>query len=137
MATTIIAPGNFRDYSSCRVKITVTGGCHQGMVRKGSYTKTVPYSSLSQIIQGIHRLGGKITHITFLNSQTLVSPIDCTQQPLSTIAATDIQPSAQPQAQNHPDETSELIKPTTVQPEQQVKPIAAFDSGDYAFTDEW
>ncbi|HIK06205.1 MAG TPA: hypothetical protein IGS40_16055 [Trichormus sp. M33_DOE_039] len=143
MATTIIAPGNFSEYSSCRVKITVTGGCHQGIMRKGAYTKTIPYNCLSQTIQGIHRLGGKITHITLLISQTPFSQIECVQQPLSTIVPGDVQAAVhhpesslslpQPQEQNHSEPTNAI----KVQPESLPRAIAIFQSGDYTFIDEW
>ncbi|AUT01707.1 hypothetical protein CLI64_15670 [Nostoc sp. CENA543] len=144
MATTIIAPGNFSEYSSCRVKITVTGGCDQGIMRKGKYTKTIPYNCLSQTIQSIHRLGGKITQITLLTSQTPVSQIECEEQPLSTIAAMDILDSVHPtelapqvEVENHPDTTSEKNELITVSPEQKPRAIAVFQSGDYTFIDEW
>lgn len=66
MANTIIASGttDLSDYSSRQVTIEVTGGGHQEVIRKGVYTMTVPYGRLSQTMQRIHRLGGKVTNIT-------------------------------------------------------------------------
>lgn len=92
MAATIIPSDDSRDYSSCRVTIEVTGGCHRKTMRMAKYTKTIPYNCLSQAIQGIHRLGGKITSITISPSHPQVSGIECVQ-PLSEIAQSNVLPS--------------------------------------------
>lgn len=66
MASAIITPGttDLSDYTSRRVTIEVTGGCHPEMMRMGVYTLTIPYRCFSQTIQSIHRLGGKVTRVT-------------------------------------------------------------------------
>ncbi|MGH1393020.1 MAG: phycobilisome linker polypeptide [Trichormus sp.] len=144
MATTIIAPGDCPDYSSCRVTIEVTGGCHQDTMRKAKYTKTIPYSCLSQTIQGIHRLGGKITRITLSPSHTQVSKIESVE-PLSTIAASDVMPSANlaesvtssPQVQEE-NKSTDIYQVTQATPlKQERQKITAFNSVEYNFTDEW
>ncbi len=64
MTGTIITPGtaSVNDYSSRRVMLEVTSG--QGeRTRLGTYTLIVSYSSLSQTIQRIHRLGGKVSRV--------------------------------------------------------------------------
>ncbi|WP_414579187.1 phycobilisome linker polypeptide [Anabaena sp. CCY 9402-a] len=151
MATTIIAPGDFSDYSSCRVTIEVTGGCHQQTMRLAKYTKTIPYSCLSQTIQGINRLGGKITCITLSPSPTQISKIELAQS-LSTIAESDDLPSAnqaevrsspQHQEQKNSADTSQVTEPTKVKQEEQPMPAVTpegntvFNSVEYTFTDEW
>ncbi|MBW4497146.1 MAG: HEAT repeat domain-containing protein [Oscillatoria princeps RMCB-10] len=57
------ADKNLSDYSSRTVAIEVTGVRRQNVMRKSKYTVRVPYSRLSQAIQQIHRLGGKIVSI--------------------------------------------------------------------------
>ncbi|MBW4480249.1 MAG: hypothetical protein KME54_26285 [Tolypothrix brevis GSE-NOS-MK-07-07A] len=144
MATRIIATGDFSDYSSRRVTIEVIGGCHSKMMRVAKYTKTIPYSSLSQTIQSIHRLGGKITHITLSPSHTEVSKIEFVE-PLSKIAESDVLPSANqaesitssplPQKQDNSEDIRQETKPTKAKQEQQ--PITVFNPGEYTFTEEW
>ncbi|MBD2187454.1 phycobilisome linker polypeptide [Pseudanabaena mucicola] len=62
---------------SQRVTIEFVGGHHAGkMLGKGKavYTATIPYSSLSQRLQTIHRSGGKITNVfmeSFLSSHPM------------------------------------------------------------------
>lgn len=144
MASTSITPGDFSDYSSCRVTIEVTGGCHRKTMRMAKYTKTIPYSSLSQTIQGINRLGGKITRVTLSPSHIQASTIELVE-PLSKIGESDvlpsenqaesISPSPQPQEQDNSGDTPQVIKLTKAKQEQQ--PITVFNSGEYTFTEEW
>lgn len=63
MGMTQTADKNLSDYSSRTVAIEVTGVRRQNVMRKSKYTVRVPYSRLSQAIQQIHRLGGKIVSI--------------------------------------------------------------------------
>ncbi|MBD2356242.1 hypothetical protein H6G41_16675 [Tolypothrix sp. FACHB-123] len=120
MATTSTDSGDFSDYSSRQVTIEVTGGCHRELMRKAKYTKTIPYSCLSQTIQSINRLGGKINHVTLSPSHTQVSKVES----LSSLP--------QPQRQNF-SEDSQITKPTQL--EQPA--IAVANSVDYSFTEEW
>jgi hypothetical protein len=132
MATRIIAPGDFSDYSSRRVTIEVIGGCY--LKRMAKYTKTIPYSSLSQTIQSIHRLGGKITHITLSPSHTEVSKIEFVE-PLSKIAESDVLPLAN-QAESITS-SPQPQKQDNSEAKQEQQPITVFNSGEYTFTEEW
>ncbi len=144
MASTSITPGDFSDYSSRHVTIEVTGGCHRELMRKAKYTKTIPYSSLSQTIQNINRLGGKITRVTLSPSYTQISKTEFVQ-PLSNIVESNVlhsanevessYPSPQPQEQNNSSQTYQVIQPTKTKQEQQAN--AVFNSGEYTFTEEW
>jgi hypothetical protein len=113
-------------------------------MRMAKYTKTIPYSSLSQTIQGINRLGGKITRVTLSPSHIQASTIELVE-PLSKIGESDvlpsenqaesISPSPQPQEQDNSGDTPQVIKLTKAKQEQQ--PITVFNSGEYTFTEEW
>jgi CpcD/allophycocyanin linker domain len=131
MATTIIDPGDFSDYSSRHVTIEFTGGCHRELMRKAKYTKTISYSCLSQTIQSINRLGGTITRVTLSPSHTQVSK------------AESISSSPQSQEHNISEDTYQVTKPTQTQQVQQAMPAATpagnavATSVEYTFTDEW
>ena len=51
---------NVSTYGSRTVAIEVTGVCHQNIMRTSNYTVKVPYSRMSQTIQNINRMGGKV-----------------------------------------------------------------------------
>ena len=51
-------------YGSRTVAIEVTGVCHQDVTRTSNYTVRVPYSRMSQTIQNISRIGGKVAGIS-------------------------------------------------------------------------
>lgn len=55
---------NVSGYGSRTVAIEVTGVCRQDIMRTSNYTVKVPYSRMSQTIQNINRLGGKIASIS-------------------------------------------------------------------------
>jgi len=59
--TIISVASTLSDYSSRPVTVTVSKGLHRQGLKKGI---TIPYSSLSQTIQSIHRFGGRIIDIT-------------------------------------------------------------------------
>ncbi|MEM7590955.1 MAG: phycobilisome linker polypeptide [Cyanobacteria bacterium P01_A01_bin.83] len=59
-------------YGSRTVKIEVTGVCRQDVARTSNYTVKVPYSRMSQTIQNINRMGGKVASI----SLGATAPID-------------------------------------------------------------
>lgn len=44
--------------------IEVTGLCRQDVMRTSNYTVKVPYSRMSQTIQNINRMGGKVANIS-------------------------------------------------------------------------
>ena len=62
---------NISGYGSRTVAIEVTGVCRQELMRTSNYTVKVPYSRMSQTIQNINRMGGKVANIS-LNETTLV-----------------------------------------------------------------
>ncbi|NER30421.1 MAG: rod-capping linker protein [Symploca sp. SIO1C4] len=51
------------DYNSRSVVIEVTGLCRQDVMRTSNYKVKVPYSRMSQAMQGITRMGGKVVGI--------------------------------------------------------------------------
>lgn len=106
MASAIIAPGttDLSDYTSRRVTIEVTGGCHPQMMRMGVYTITIPYRCFSQTIQGIHRLGGKVTRVTLPHHSGDVLPLPKETESIS--------PPPQPQQPKNSTNTRQTTKPT-------------------------
>ncbi len=52
------------EYGSRTVAIEVTGVCCQSVARTSNYTVKVPYSRMSQTIQNISRMGGKVAGIS-------------------------------------------------------------------------
>ncbi|MGF1589982.1 MAG: phycobilisome linker polypeptide [Pleurocapsa sp.] len=62
---------NVSEYGSRTVAIEVTGVCRQELMRTSNYTVKVPYSRMSQTIQNISRMGGKVANIS-LNGTTSV-----------------------------------------------------------------
>jgi phycocyanin-associated, rod len=54
------------DYSSRTVAIEVTGICRQDVMKTSNYTVKVPYSRMSQTMQSIYRMGGKVANVTLL-----------------------------------------------------------------------
>ena len=55
---------NVSTYGSRTVSIDVTGVCRQDVMRTSNYTVKVPYSRMSQTIQNINRMGGKVANIS-------------------------------------------------------------------------
>jgi len=55
---------NVSTYGSRNVTIEVSGVCRQDVMRTSNYTVKVPYSRMSQTIQNISRMGGKIAGIS-------------------------------------------------------------------------
>ncbi|HEY9770685.1 MAG TPA: phycobilisome linker polypeptide [Coleofasciculaceae cyanobacterium] len=70
---------NISGYGSRTVAIEVTGVCRQELTRTSNYTVKVPYSRMSQTIQNINRLGGKVANIS-LNKTTLVASTEDPEQ---------------------------------------------------------
>ncbi len=58
------------DYGSRTVRIEVTGVCRQDVTRKSNYSLKVPYSRMSQTMQSINRLGGKVSMVSILPEQS-------------------------------------------------------------------
>ena len=57
---------NISNYGSRTVLIEVTGVCRQDVVKKSNYSIKVPYSRMSQAMQNINRIGGKVSKVTAL-----------------------------------------------------------------------
>jgi hypothetical protein len=56
-------------YGSRTIAIEVTGVCRQDVMRTSNYTVKVPYSRMSQTIQSINRMGGKVAGISLGSTQ--------------------------------------------------------------------
>jgi phycocyanin-associated, rod len=59
---------NVSTYGSRTIAIEVTGVCRQDVMRTSNYTVKVPYSRMSQTIQSINRMGGKVAGISLGNT---------------------------------------------------------------------
>lgn len=55
---------NISGYGSRTIAIEVTGIRRQDIMRTSNYTVKVPYSRMSQTIQNINRMGGKVASIS-------------------------------------------------------------------------
>ncbi len=55
---------NISGYGNRTIAIEVTGMCHQDVMRNSNYTIKVPYSRMSQTIQNISRMGGKVANVS-------------------------------------------------------------------------
>lgn len=51
-------------YGSRTVTIEVTGVCHQEVMKTSNYTVKIPFSRMSQTIQNINLMGGKVANIS-------------------------------------------------------------------------
>ncbi|MGL5943163.1 MAG: phycobilisome linker polypeptide [Waterburya sp.] len=71
---------NISEYCSRTVAIEVTGICRQSMARTSNYTIKVPYSRMSQTIQNINRMGGKIASVSLVGTPSV------TETPRKTVA---------------------------------------------------
>lgn len=58
------------DYNSRTVAIEVTGVRRQDVMKTSNYTVKVPYSRMSQTLQNIARMGGKVANVTMLSSSS-------------------------------------------------------------------
>ena len=53
----------FSDYSVRNVVIKVTGLCRQDVMKTSHYEVKIPFSLMSQTIETIHRMGGKVSSV--------------------------------------------------------------------------
>ena len=53
-------------YGSRTVELEVTGVCRQDVMRTSNYKIKVPYSRMSQTMQSINRMGGKVAKVNLL-----------------------------------------------------------------------
>jgi CpcD/allophycocyanin linker domain len=92
MTSTSIAPDSWslNDSSSHQVSIEVTGGGSLALMRTGVSRITIPYNCLSQTMQRIHRLGGRVTRVTIPQTQAevLTAALSPAPQPQSSTART-------------------------------------------------
>ncbi|MDJ0715486.1 MAG: phycobilisome linker polypeptide [Prochloraceae cyanobacterium] len=63
---TTVGSTSTSDYNGRTVEIEVTGVCRQDVSRKSNYKIKIPYSRMVKTIQGITRMGGKISNISIL-----------------------------------------------------------------------
>ena len=68
MVTT--ANTSLSESGSRMMTIEVTGMCRQDVMRTSNYTVKVPYSRMSQTIQNINRMGGKVANISVGGTST-------------------------------------------------------------------
>ncbi|WP_246141698.1 phycobilisome linker polypeptide [Hyella patelloides] len=54
------------NYQSRTVVIEVTGVCRQDVMKTSNYTVKVPYGRMSQTMQSINPMGGKVVNVTIL-----------------------------------------------------------------------
>lgn len=87
MTTTGIA--NVVDYNNRPVTIEVTGLCRQSVMKTSHYRVKVSYGRLSQTIQSIARMGGKVASVTVGAGE-----------PVRATAASPKQPAKQPAKQS-------------------------------------
>ena len=76
---------NVSTYSGRTIAIEVTGVCRQDVMRTSNYTVKVPYSRMSQTIQNINRMGGKVAGVSLGETATVEA------------TASDVSPEEQPQ----------------------------------------
>lgn len=65
---------NISTYGNRTIAIEVTGVCRQDVMRTSNYTVKVPYSRMSQTIQSINRMGGKVAGISLGNTKIEAAP---------------------------------------------------------------
>lgn len=68
---------NISGYGSRTIAIEVTGVCRQDVMRTSNYSIKVPYSRMSQTIQNINRMGGKVASISLGET----APVDAAEAP--------------------------------------------------------
>jgi len=76
---------NISTYGGRTIAIEVTGVCRQDVSRISSYTVKVPYSRMSQTIQNINRMGGKVATVSLPGTFPAEAPV------------TDVSESGQPE----------------------------------------
>lgn len=60
------------DYNSRNVVIEVSGLCRQDVMKTSNYKIQVPFSRMSQTMQSISRMGGKVSNVTLGSAVTKV-----------------------------------------------------------------
>ncbi|MEM9153019.1 MAG: phycobilisome linker polypeptide [Cyanobacteria bacterium P01_F01_bin.3] len=54
-------------YGSRTVAIQVTGVCRQDIAKTSNYAIQVPFAQMNQVMQGINRMGGKVSAISVMD----------------------------------------------------------------------
>jgi phycocyanin-associated rod protein len=70
---TITGSTSVSDRDARTVLVEVTGLCRQNISKTSNYHLKVPYNRLSQTIQNISRMGGKVSKVNILSAGSLVS----------------------------------------------------------------
>jgi CpcD/allophycocyanin linker domain len=83
MTSTSVTANNWSlsDSNSHQVSIEVTRGSSSALTRPGISRITIPYSCLSQTMQRIHRLGGRVTGVTIPQTQAEVLTVASSPAP--------------------------------------------------------
>ncbi|MEM7553204.1 MAG: phycobilisome linker polypeptide [Cyanobacteria bacterium P01_A01_bin.84] len=55
------------DYKARTALIEVTGMCRQDIMKRSNYTVKVPYTQMSQAMQNISRMGGKVKSVSLVS----------------------------------------------------------------------
>lgn len=66
MAT--ICSNGVNGYANRIFAIEITGVCRQDIAKTSNYSVKVPYSQMSQAIQNVSRMGGKVANVTLISS---------------------------------------------------------------------
>lgn len=72
---------NISTYDGRTIAIEVTGVCRQDMFRTSNYTVKVPYSRMSQTIQNINRMGGKVAGVSLGGISPVEASAPAEEQP--------------------------------------------------------
>ena len=64
---------NVSDRNARTILLEVTGLCRQKISKTSNYHLKVPYNRLSQTIQNISRMGGKVSKVNILSTGSLLS----------------------------------------------------------------
>lgn len=65
---------NISTYGGRTIAIEVTGVRRQDVLRTSSYTVKVPYSRMSQTIQNINHLGGRVAGVSLGGNDSVATP---------------------------------------------------------------
>ena len=63
-------------YCSRPVEIAVTAVCQQDVRKTSNYEIKVPFSQMSQVMQSINRMGGKISGVSVTNFESVITSED-------------------------------------------------------------
>lgn len=58
-------------YANRPVSISVTGVCQQDVMKTSNYEIKVPFNQMSQVMQSINRMGGKVSAISVVGAEPI------------------------------------------------------------------